>query len=448
MRSLFPALRPRSLARRTPRRTPYRPQVDPLEQRCLLDADLGFVQTNLVSNLPGVAAHTDPDLTNPWSFSETPSGQFRVSANGAGNAPLINAEGHVFEPAVIVPPPLGSPPGTTSAPTGNVANHTTDFVISAAGRSAPATVIFSTEDGTLSAWNAKVDAHEAVLVADQSGAGAVYKGLAAGHNDQGNFLYATNFHAGTIDVFDKNFNMVTLGSNGFGTFTDPNTPANFAPFGIQNINGVLFVTYAKQLLPDRHDDMAGPGNGFIDEFDTSGHFLQRFASGTAAGGTLTQLNSPFGMAVAPAGYGPDGIFSHALLVGNFGDSHVSAFNLQTGAFLGQLSDASGHPLTLNGGVGGSDTKGLWGIAFGNGRGDASRHTLFFAAGINDESDGLFGKVTLVEADHDGDHKEHHKRDQDSDRQDNEDEALLSEWWSGQTSAHKHDALDLAIRDWF
>jgi hypothetical protein len=207
-----------------------------------------------------------------------------------------------------------------------------------------------------------------------------------------------------VDVFDSHFHQVQLA----GSFTDPNIPAGFAPFGIKNVNGTLFVTYAKQLAPDNHDDQAGPGNGFIDEFDTSGHLLKRFASGTAAGGTLTQLNSPIGMAVAPDDYGPGGKFSGALLVGNFGDSHVSAFDLHTGAFLGQLSDAHGQPLTLNGGVGGRDTKGLWGIAFGNGRGGAGTDTLFFAAGINDEADGLFGKVTMAGRDHDRD--DGHDRD--------------------------------------
>ncbi len=373
-----------------------------LEDRSVPAAPVGFVQTDLVSDIRGLAAHTDPDLINPWGFSETPGGQFRVSANGAGNAPLFTARGAEVGPEVVIPPPAGSPPGTTSTPNGNIPNTTRDFVISDDGRSAPAAVIFSTEDGTIAAWNPRVDRTHAVLAADQSGAGAVYKLLAMGSNAAGNFLYATDFHNGKIDVFDKDFHKVTLGANGFGTFTDPAAPAGFAPFGVKNVNGTLFVTYAKQKAPDNHDDQEGPGNGFIDEFDTSGHFLKRFASGTAAGGTLTELNSPIGMAVAPAGYGPGGKFGGALLVGNFGDSHVSAFDLKTGRFLGQLSDPTGHPLTLNGGVGGDGTKGLWGIAFGNGRGGADPNALFFASGINDEADGLFGKVTLAGGDGDRD----------------------------------------------
>src|SRR5262249_21702289 len=149
-----------------------------------------------------------------------------------------------------------------------------------------------------------------------------------------------------------------------GQFQDPNAPAGFAPFGISNLNGTLFVTYAKQDA-DKHDDVEGPGNGFIDEFDTSGNFVKRFASGTAGGGTLTALNSPWAMVMALANFGQ---FSNDLLVGNFGDSHVSAFSPTTGAFLGQLTDASGNPLVLNGGFQETNTKGLWGIGFGNGAG--------------------------------------------------------------------------------
>src|SRR5581483_6986911 len=271
------------------------------------------------------------------------------------------------------------------------------------GRSAPASVIVSTEDGTLVAFNPKVDRTHAILVADQSATGAVYKLVAMGSVGQANFLYATDFHNDKIDVFDKNFHKVTLGTGDIvGTFTDPNAPAGFAPFGVKDVNGTLFVTYAKQKGPDNHDDQEGPGNGFIDEFTTSGTFLKRFASGTAAGGTLTELNSPIGAAIAPAGFGPGGKFGGALLIGNFGDSHVSAFNPTTGAFLGQLSDAQGHPLVLNGGLASSSDKGLWGIGFGNGKSGTDPNALYFAAGINDEADGVFGKVTMTDGDHDHD----------------------------------------------
>jgi uncharacterized protein (TIGR03118 family) len=360
-----------------------------LEQRCLLSGGPGFVETNLVSDIPGLAPHTDPAVVNPWGFTETPGGQFLLSNNGTGTAALFAADGTALGAPIVIPPPGGSPPGTTSAPTGQVANATPNFVIKEGSRSAPATVLFATEDGTIAGFNSAVDPSQAILGADRSASGAVYKGLGMGSAGGANYLYATDFHNGTVDVFDKNFALHTFFA---GQFTDPKAPAGFAPFGVKNINGTLFVTYAKQKPPDNHDDEAGPGNGFIDEFDTSGHFLQRFASGTAAGGTLTALNSPFGMAVAPQDFGK---FGGALLVGNFGDSHVSAFNLKTGNFLGQLQDTKGQPLVLNGGFKGPDTKGLWGIAFGNGQGGAGKHTLFFATGINDEADGLFGKVTVA-----------------------------------------------------
>jgi uncharacterized protein (TIGR03118 family) len=377
-----------------------RPMLESLEERSLLDAGMtGFTVTNLVSDLRDVAAHFDANLVNPWGFAETPGGQFQVAANGSGFTIRLNARGDTLGPAVVLQPPLGSPPGTTTTPNGTFLNTTSDFVVSDDGKSAPAEFIFSTEDGTLVAFNPMVDPKEGILVA-QASDGAVYKLLAEASTSQGNFLYATDFHNNKIDVFDKNFDKVTLGQNSWGTFTDPNEPAGYAPFGIKliNVDGQdrLFVSYAKQDAAG-HDDVAGPGNGFIDEFTTTGQFIQRFATGGAVGGTAP-LNSPIGMTIAPAGFGPDGKFGGALLVGNFGDSHVSAFDLKTGQFLGQLSDAHGNPLTLNGGVGSSGSKGLWGIAFGNGHGGTDPNALYFAAGINAENDGLFGKVTMGDGD--------------------------------------------------
>lgn len=401
----------RRLGRTTPRQRPSRstsfhPTLESLEERTLLDAGMtGFTVTNLVSDLRGVAEHMDVNLVNPWGFAETPQGQFQVAANGSGNTLHLNARGDTIGPAVVLQPPLGSPPGTTTTPNGTVLNTTSDFVVSDDGKSAPAEFIFSTEDGTIVAFNPNVDAKEGILEA-QATDGAVYKLLAEASNSKGNFLFATDFHNDKIDVFDKNFDKVTLGQNGWGTFQDKNAPAGYAPFGIKliNVDGQdrLFVTYAKQKGPDNHDDQEGPGNGFIDEFSTTGQFIKRFATGSAVGGT-DPLNSPIGMTIAPAGFGPNGKFGGTLLVGNFGDSHVSAFNLETGKFLGQLSDTQGNPLTLNGGVGpSSGSKGLWGIAFGNGQGGTDPNALYFAAGINNESDGLFGKVTMGDADHDTD----------------------------------------------
>jgi uncharacterized protein (TIGR03118 family) len=339
-----------------------------------------FRQTDLVSSVPGLAASTDHNLINPWGLSLGADGLFRVSDNGTGLSTVYDIHGAPHPTTVEIPLPAGDTADSHASPTGNVRNTTGDFVISEHGREAPASVIFAAEDGTLTAWNPEVDRHHAVLAADNSAGGAVYKALTLGSNPRGNFLYATNFHNGTVDVFDGHFHQVHLA----GSFTDPDLPAGFAPFGIKNLGGTLFVTYAKQLAPDNRDDQAGPGNGFIDEFDTSGNLIARFASGGP-------LNSPHGMAVAPADFGA---FGNALLVGNFGDGRINAFDLKTGRFLGQLSDAAGHPIT---------NVGIWGMTFGNGAGGTGTNTLYFVAGINDERDGLFGAISLTDTGKAGGH---------------------------------------------
>jgi uncharacterized protein (TIGR03118 family) len=326
-----------------------------------------YQQTNLVSNIPGLAVSTDPNLINPWGVSLTSTGQFRVSDNGTGLSTVYDVNGNTQPGTVVIPLPAGST-GDASAPTGNVRNTTTDFVISENGRSGPATNLFATEDGTIAAWNPDVDPDHALIVADLSTVGAVYKSLTLASNSGGNFIYAANFHNGTVDVFDSAFRPVQLS----GAFIDPSIPDGFAPFGIRNVNGTLFITYALQN-DEQHDDVAGPGNGFIDEFDTNGDLIGRFTSG----GTL---NSPHGIALAPADFGQ---FSNALLVGNFGDGRINAFDPDTGRFLGQLSDAAGQPIA---------NRGIWAITFGNGAGGTQTNTLYFAAGIDSEADGLFASI--------------------------------------------------------
>lgn len=359
---------------------PYPLTLERLEHRFLLTG--GYQQTNLVSDIPGLARHTDPDLLNPWGVVITPGGQVRVADNHSGLSTLYTQNGTILPKVFRIPPPHGSPPHTVAAPTGMVLNLTSDFDISSGHRSRPSTFIFDTEDGTLSGWNPQVDAIHAILTVDNSGSDAVYKGLAFGSNSHGNFLFAADFHNGKIDVFNKDFKQVKLS----GSFTDPQLPPppvgspGFAPFGIQNIGGRLFVSYALQGS-EQKDDQAGPGNGFIDVFDTSGNLLKRFAShGT--------LNSPWGMTVAPGDFGR---FSHALLVGNFGDGRISAFNPATGALLGQLTDAKGQRITIDG---------LWGLTFSRGEDDEdAAGTLFFTAGLNDEADGLLGTLRPA-GDHD------------------------------------------------
>jgi uncharacterized protein (TIGR03118 family) len=327
-----------------------------------------YQQTNLVSDLPNIAQFQDPNLLNPWGLSHSPTSPWWVSDNGAGVSTLYNGDGTARSLVVTIPPPAGSPPGTTSAPTGNVFNGTSGFVVTEGGKSGPSFFIFATEDGTIAGWNPTVDMTHAVLAVDNSASGAIYKGLAIGSNGSGAFIYATNFHAGTIDVFDSNFAPATLS----GSFTDPRIPIGYAPFGIQNIGGNLYVTYALQDK-NKEDDVAGPAHGFVDVFDTNGNLIRRLVS-------HGRLNSPWGLALAPADFGR---FSNDLLVGNFGDGRINAIDPKSGAFLGQLSEQAGKPITIDG---------LWALVFGNGANAGATNELFFTAGIDDEAHGLFGDI--------------------------------------------------------
>jgi uncharacterized protein (TIGR03118 family) len=250
-----------------------------------------------------------------------------------------------------------------------------DFVVMSGRISGSALLLLATVEGTIVGWSPAVDPTNAVIAVDNSKTGAVYKGLAIGSSAKGNFIYATNFHAGVVEIYDKNFKPA-------GTFTDTNVDPNFAPFGIQNIDGKLYVTFALQKLPDKHDDQAGPGNGYVDVFDTDGNFVRRFA-------TKGTLNSPWGLALAPEEFGK---FGHHLLVGNFGNGRINAFDVTSGEFDAQLIDPEGNPLAING---------LWALQFGNGAPNGgSRHKLFFTAGIGDESHGLFGYIKAKEGDED------------------------------------------------
>jgi len=340
-----------------------------------------YQQTNLVSDLPNIATFQDPNLLNPWGLSHGPTTPWWVSDNGAGVATLYNGQGQAFPLAsplvVTIPPPAGSPAGTTAAPTGNVFNGTSGFVVSENGLSGPSLFMFATEDGTISGWNRTVDVTHAILEVDRStvGAGAVYKGLAIASLASGTFIYATNFRFGTVEMFNSSFHLV-------GSFTDsklantcPLPNQCYAPFGIQNIGGKLFVTFALQNA-EKHDDVSGPAHGFVDVFDTSGNLIQRLI-------LHGRLNSPWGLALAPADFG---LFSNALLVGNFGNGRINAYDLNTGEFLGQLRDQANTPITIDD---------LWALGFGNDANAGLHNELFFTAGINDEADGLFGKITFV-----------------------------------------------------
>ena len=327
-----------------------------------------FRQTNLVSDIAGLAQFTDPDLKNPWGLSSSSSSPIWVSDNNAGVATLYNGSGVKIPLTVEIPAPGGAPGG---APTGTVFNPTSDFVVSQGGKSGKSLFLFATEDGTILGWSPSVNFLSAIIAVDLSGpAGAVYKGLTNGSVGSSNFLYAANFRFGTVDVFDGHFNPVTRA----GAFTDPTLPSGFAPFGIQNIGGLIYVTYALQNA-QKHDDVKGPGNGFVDIFTTSGTLVRRLASrGT--------LNSPWGLALAPATFGN---FHDDILVGNFGDGRINAFTT-SGEFRGQLKSETNAPI---------QNDGLWGLRFGNGGNGGDVNALFFSAGINDENDGLFGEIVNV-----------------------------------------------------
>lgn len=325
-----------------------------------------FTQTNLVSDIPGIARITDPNLVNPWGMALGLNSGIWISQNGSGMATSYDGTGKALAPAISIPAPGGS----TGAPTGVATNATTGFVISQGTKSAPASELFSTEDGTIEGWNDSVDSSQAVIAVNNS-TKAVYKGLAIGFNESGAFLFATNFRAGTVDVFDSRFRPVRT----HGGFRDEHLPAGYAPFGIASINAKLYVTYALQDA-DKHDDVSGAGHGFLDIFDTEGNLLRRFISSG-------QLNSPWGMAWAPfEGFGG---FDNALFVGNFGDGTVNAFDFDSGAFLGKVNNAGGTPIQI---------PGIWGLQFGLGVANASSSSLFFTAGLDDEHHGLFGTLTV------------------------------------------------------
>jgi len=338
-----------------------------------------YQQTNLVSDIAGVAKFTDSNLVNPWGLSHSPTSPWWISDNGAGVSTLYKGDGTAVPLVVTIPPPAGSPAGTTAAPTGNIFNavnstNPDDFVVSKGGKSGPSLFIFATEDGTISGWNPNVKPTNAILAVDRStvGAGAVYKGLTFGRSNGSDFIYATNFRFGSVEQFDANFHLVRSFTDKKLANTCPLPNQCYAPFGIQNIGGKLFVTFALQDAA-HHDDASGAGHGFVDVFDTNGNLLQRLIS-------HGHLNSPWGLALTPSNFGQ---FSKALLVGDFGDGLINAYDPNSGAFLGQLTNKRGAAIVIDG---------LWGLAFGNGASAGETDELFFTAGIGGEAHGLFGKI--------------------------------------------------------
>jgi uncharacterized protein (TIGR03118 family) len=323
----------------------------------------GYLVSKLVSDQTGVAAHVDPHLVNSWGIAAGPSTPWWAADNGKDVSTLYNGSG-VQIPLVVT---------VEGGPTGAVFNGGSGFPVSDnAGHTGPSKFLFATEGGTIKGWNSGVGpgspSTHAFIVVNKIGEGAVFKGLAIA----GNTLYATDFHNGRVDVFDAAFHQIMSP----GAFVDPSLPAGYAPFGIQTVNDRIIVTYGLQDA-DRHDEMDGPGLGFVDAYDTAGHLLARV-------GSAGVLNAPWGVALAPSGFGQ---FSGDLLVGNFGDGRITAFQLRSnGSYqqVGQLADPSGKTIAIDG---------LWGIGFGNGNASGPMTSLYFAAGPDHEAHGLFGAIT-------------------------------------------------------
>ena len=317
----------------------------------ICQADPIFVQTNLVSSVPGLATFTDPLLKNPWGIATSAASPFWIANQVTSTSTLYNSTGVKQALTVAIPGTSGS----GAAPTGTVFNNTGTFQLS---NGANATFLFAGLDGTISGWNGA--AGTTAIIAASATDGAAYTGLAIGNTGAASRLYAADAANNKIDVFDPNFQKVS------GGFVDPNLPAGFTVYNIQNLNGTLFVTYENEAT----------GGGVVNAFDLNGNFLRRVSSNAAGG----PLDGPWGLAFAPAGFGA---FGGALLVGNEEDGRISAFNALTGDFLGQLLDASGQPIA---------NLGLWGLKFGNGGNGGDPNLLYFAAGIGNQQEGLFGSI--------------------------------------------------------
>jgi len=314
-----------------------------------------FYQTNLVSDVPGLANQTDANLRNPWGVAFSPTSPFWISNQGSGTSTLYDGAGNKIPLTVAIP---GSNP--PSGPTGQVFNTTTGFVLSD-GKAA--SFIFDTLNGTIDGWNGGAGT---TAIQTSSTSGAIYTGLALGNSGGSNYLYAAD-STGQIRVFNSSFHATSLAGN----FTDPNAITGYVPFNVQAIGSQLYVTYAELTA----QGIAAPGsNGYIDVFNTDGDFVKRFATGGS-------LFAPWGVTLAPAGFGS---FGNDLLVGNFGDGEILAYDPTTGAYLGTLDGPNGKPIV-------NDY--LWSLDFRTGGANTNPDTLYFTAGINNQADGLFGALS-------------------------------------------------------
>jgi len=316
-----------------------------------------YMVTPLVSDQPGVAAQTDPNLVNAWGLTSGPTSPWWVSDNGTQKSTLYRGSDGAIQGLVVA---------VAGGPTGAVFNPTAGFVLPTGGK---ALFIFDSEDGKVRAWNG-AQGTTAIVVKDRSGEDAIYKGLAIADTSAGPRLYAADFHNARVDVFDGSFGLVP------GGFVDQSLPSGYAPFGIQTIGDRVFVTYAKQDA-DAEDELAGQSLGFVDVFSTTGDLLGRVAQ-------HGQLNAPWGLALAPSSFGR---FAGDLLVGNFGDGQINAYEeLPNGHFAhrGELRSSDGGSISIDG---------LWALQFGKAGNNGPAGTLFFTAGPDEETHGLFGSIT-------------------------------------------------------
>jgi uncharacterized protein (TIGR03118 family) len=350
-----------------------------------------YQQTNLVSDIQGLAPNPpngqpDAQLVNPWGLIASSTSPWWVSDNNAGVSTLYNGQGVKQGLVVNIPSPVSGVAGT---PTGVVFTGASGFTFQAKGTKTGAVFSFVTEDGTIVAWGPGINPqdlpNDAFVVVDNSthptaATGAVYKGATIAQMTPGGaaFLYVTNIRAGRIEVYDTNFNPVNLGGGDDGgpAFVDHEIPDGFAPFNVQEVNGNLYVTYAKQNAT-KHDDFDFPGFGYVDKFSPKGKLLQRLKHGP-------WLNAPWGVALAPANFG---FFSNHLLIGNAGSGQIAVYDVDTGRFDGLLRDTNGHAI---------QNDRLWALRFGNDHAAGPSSWLFFTAGISDEAHGLFGFFTQTD----------------------------------------------------
>jgi uncharacterized protein (TIGR03118 family) len=382
--------------------------IESLEQRRMLSAaplhhhhhggDVSVTQTNLVSDQAGVAQMQDPNLINPWGISQGP-GPLWISDNGSGVSTLYDGQGRGQNPLNPNGPPLivsiptpGNPTGHDGTPDGTVFNPTfltqnPGFNVTNGVNTAPAIFLFATEDGTIIGWNPGVNPQGSdpaqagtfgTIAVDNSGSGAVYKGLSVGTDASGRtLLYAANFHSGKIDVFDTNLAPVT--NLPTGAFSDSRLPRGYAPFNVQVLNGKVFVTYARQDAAG-HDPVFGHGHGFVDVFNLDGTpGLGQNHSRLISRGPL---DTPWGLSIVPSSFGS---LAGDVLVGNFGDGRINVFNSTTGKFVTELKDSQDKPIQIDG---------LWALQPGNGFGGTDSNTIYFTAGPNQEKHGLFGTLTV------------------------------------------------------